>query len=166
MSPVFELTPAPESFSWFFGAVIVLLLSIVALTVWVYMKSTNATVRIEGHALTLDAAIYGRSIALSSIKLPEVRAVTIAEGMPLAPKVRTNGIGLPGYRLGWYRLRNGEKALLAMSGTQQAVYLPTTEGYSLLVSLRRPVVFMETLRTAIAAGGVVRARHPVPGTNR
>ena len=153
MSHVFELTPAPESVSWFFGALILLLLSIIALTAWVYMKSTHASVRIEGRALTLDAAFYGRSIALSSIRLREVRAVTIAEGMPLAPKTRTNGIGLPGFRLGWFRLSNGEKALLAMSGARQAVYVPTTEGFSLLVSLRRPVVFMETLRNATAAGG-------------
>lgn len=158
MSHVFEITQAPESVSWFFGGVLLLLLSIGAATAWIYVKSTNAAVRIEGQVLTLDAAFYGRSIPLSAIRLRDVRAVQVAEGMPLAPKRRTNGIGLPGFRLGWFRLGNGERALLAMNGGGQAVYVPTTEGYSLLVTLRRPVVFIEALRTVTMGSptGVVR----------
>lgn len=139
--------------SWFFGGVLLLLLSIGAATAWIYVKSTNAAVRIEGQVLTLDAALYGRSIPLSAIRLGDVRAVHVAEGMPLAPKLRTNGIGLPGFRLGWFRLGNGERALLAMSGAGQAVYLPTTEGYSLLVTLRRPVAFIEALRIVVRQRG-------------
>ena len=158
MSHVFEITQAPESVSGCFGGVLVLLLSIVAATAWIYTKSTNAAIRIEGRVLTLDAAFYGRSIPLSSIRLGEVRAVHAAEGMPLAPKSRSNGIGLPGFRLGWFRLANGERALLAMNGEGQAVYVPTTDGFALLVTLRRPVRFIEELRTELMGSptGVVR----------
>ncbi len=38
-------------------------------------------------------------------------------------------------------------------GAGQAVYLPTTEGYSLLVTLRRPVAFIEALRIVVRQRG-------------
>jgi hypothetical protein len=126
-----------------------LLLSVAAALVWIYVKSTSAVMRIDGQVVTLDAAFYGRTVPLASIKLREVRTVRLGEGMPLAPKSRTNGVGLPGFRLGWFRLANGERALLAVNGSGQAVYLPTSEGYSILVTLKRPVAFIEALRTSM-----------------
>ncbi|WP_417763517.1 PH domain-containing protein [Shewanella sp.] len=47
---------------------------------------------------------------------------------------RTNGIGLPGYHLGWFQLKQDGKALVAVSNTQQLLYIPTTLGFSLLLS--------------------------------
>jgi hypothetical protein len=67
------------------------------------------------------------------------------------PARRTVGTGLPGYRAGWFRLRNGEKALLYLTDTSRAVYIPTTAGYSVLLSPAQPDEFVSALR-AIAAG--------------
>ena len=57
------------------------------------------------------------------------------------------GTGLPGYQAGWFRLRNGEKALLYLTDRARAVYIPTTAGYSLLLSPADPDGFLSQLRS-------------------
>jgi hypothetical protein len=56
------------------------------------------------------------------------------------------GTAFPSYRAGWFRLRNGEKALLYLTDSRRAVYVPTTRGYSLLFSPQQPERFVERLR--------------------
>ncbi len=64
----------------------------------------------------------------------------------LAPVIRTFGTGLPGHSTGWYRLRNGEKALLYLTDHSHAVYVPTTAGYAVLVSPKDPARFLAQLQ--------------------
>jgi hypothetical protein len=60
------------------------------------------------------------------------------------------GTGLPGYRAGWFRLKNGERALVYLTDDRRAVYVPTTAGYSVLVSPGEPDQFLAALRQASA----------------
>jgi hypothetical protein len=59
--------------------------------------------------------------------------------------VRTLGTGLPGYKAGWFRLGNGEKALVYLTDLERAVYVPTRAGYSLLLSPADPQAFLNAL---------------------
>ena len=72
--------------------------------------------------------------------------VNFALTPPLEPRLRTLGTGLPGYRAGWFRLRNGEKALLYLTDESRAVYVPTTAGYSVIVSPQDPDAFLAALK--------------------
>jgi hypothetical protein len=56
------------------------------------------------------------------------------------------GTGLPGYQAGWFRLANGETALLYLTDRAKAVYVPTTNGYALILSPDNPERFMAALR--------------------
>ena len=76
----------------------------------------------------------------------EARIVDLKSDAALAPIARTNGVGMPGYRAGWFRLRSGEKALVFVTDSQRAVYLPTTEGYALIASPADPDAFLAALR--------------------
>jgi hypothetical protein len=64
----------------------------------------------------------------------------------LRPKWRTLGTGLPGYQAGWFRLRDGQKALVYLTDRSRAVYVPTTEGYGLLLSPEYPDRFLAALK--------------------
>ena len=55
-------------------------------------------------------------------------------------------MGLSGLRYGWFKLQNGEKALLVLTNPKHAIYIPTTEGYSLLVSPERSDDFLQKLK--------------------
>jgi hypothetical protein len=57
------------------------------------------------------------------------------------------GTGLPGYKAGWFRLRNGERALLYLTDRARAVYGPTSAGYGLLLSPAEPDAFHAALRS-------------------
>ena len=61
------------------------------------------------------------------------------------------GTGLPGYKAGWFKLQNGEKALLSLTDTRRAVYVPTSRGFALLVSPAQPDSFVAALRRVAPA---------------
>jgi len=90
--------------------------------------------------------IYGRSIPLTSLKLDSSRIVDLATEIDLSLKRRTNGIGLPNYAAGWFKLRNGEKALAFVTDKQKVLYLPTREGYSILISVVEPIKILDALK--------------------
>ena len=101
---------------------------------------------ITGAGLRLSGELYGRFISTSELRLEQSRLVDIGLEPNLAPVIRTFGTGLPGYNTGWYRLRNGEKALLYLTNRSQAVYIPTTAGYVVLVSPKDPAGFLARLQ--------------------
>ncbi|MCI0512718.1 PH domain-containing protein, partial [candidate division KSB1 bacterium] len=55
-------------------------------------------------------------------------------------------IGLPGFQLGWFKLRSGQRALAFLTDRTRVVYLPTTQDYVLLVSLQEAGQFISQLR--------------------
>jgi hypothetical protein len=55
----------------------------------------------------------------------------------LQPTSRRMGTGLPGFAAGWFRLRNGEKALVYLTDRTRVLHIPTRNGYSLLLSPQR-----------------------------
>ena len=53
---------------------------------------------------------------------------------PFTPKVAVNGIHLPNYRVGWYRLHNGELAFVMLIGDSQEVTVVKTPNMIAIVS--------------------------------
>lgn len=84
--------------------------------------------------LIVRAGFYGRAIARSSLNLSGAFEGSLLERTEFTPRWRTNGIGLPGFRAGWFRLRNGNKALVFLTDPFRVTYLPTSLGYVLLLS--------------------------------
>jgi len=50
-----------------------------------------------------------------------ITIVDLREHPELKPTLRTFGAGLPGYKLGWFRLANGAKAFLAISSDKTVI---------------------------------------------
>jgi hypothetical protein len=55
------------------------------------------------------------------------------------------GTALPGYRSGWFRLANGGKGLLYVTDPAKVVRVPTTEGYTVLLSVEEADQFVNHL---------------------
>ena len=47
---------------------------------------------------------------------------------------------------GWFTLKNNEKALVFLTSPSKVVYLPTTEGFSLLLSIEKAGDFVRELQ--------------------
>jgi hypothetical protein len=90
---------------------------------------------------------WGRSIPVESLLLERAAVLDLGESREFAPRFRTFGTGLPGYASGWFKLRNGEKALAYLTRRDSVLYLPTSLGYSLLLSAERPEELLSALRS-------------------
>lgn len=84
--------------------------------------------------LIIRAGFYGRTLPRSSLRPEAALEISLVEYRELGPLWRTNGISLPGFKAGWFRLRNREKALVLLTDPFKVTYLPTSEGYALLIS--------------------------------
>ena len=139
----FQITPASTGATLFLVALTLLMAVLAVGFGWMATSATRPSVVLSDTDLRLKAPFYGRSIELSAIRFQEARVVNLDAGSDLRPTVRTNGIGLPGFGVGWFKLANGDKALAAISSRDRVLYIPTDEGYALLLSLERPEAFLE-----------------------
>src|SRR5262245_46212575 len=113
------------------------------------MKSARFQVSAAG--LRLSGDLYGRTITAADLRGGAAGRVSVDAGSEYQPRRRTIGTGLPGYRAGWFRLRNGEKALLYLTDPTKAVYIPTRAGYAVLLSPTDPDGFLSAIRAVAPA---------------
>jgi hypothetical protein len=98
-------------------------------------------------AVLIHAPFYGRRLPKSILKLDQAKVLTREADFHERRLGRSNGVGLPGYRVGWFRNgQSGEKALLFVTDLQKVVNVPTTEGYSLYLSADNPAELLAALK--------------------
>lgn len=146
MVETFPIIPAEGRVMWPLALVVVLLVLVFGLLACTMRGSRTSRFEVSPDGLRLRGDLYGRLIPADAIRGDSVRVVDLTATPELRPQVRTFGTSLGGYQAGWFRLRNREKALLYLTDRRNAVYVPTTKGYSLLLSPREPQRFVEHLR--------------------
>ncbi|MCL2919971.1 type VII secretion protein EccB [Shewanella litorisediminis] len=112
-----------------------IILAVVGLLGWIFIGALSPEARLEQDKLVLDLPAYSRTIPVSSLRLDEARVVAGSDAN--APKLgfRTNGVGMPGYNLGWFRLKGDDaKALVSVTGDDPLLIIPVDEGYTLVLS--------------------------------
>ena len=125
-----------------------LALAVCALTtLWILRMLRRIAVALDRDALHVDTGIVARRFPLSSLRAGGLRLVSLTEHVELKPVVRTWGIGMPGLASGWFRLRNGAKALCILTGREHVSALRTDDGVWILLSLADP----SPLRSALGS---------------
>jgi hypothetical protein len=147
MQEVFYIEPASGRSMWFFAVILVPLLLLFG---WFAYASRQARFELRDDGLRIRSAVYGRTIPAHSLVVEDARIVDLRR--ELQPTLRTNGIGMPGYSAGWFRLRGESRALLFVTDRSRVVYLPTREGWPVLLSVQEPEAFLEALRQRYPAG--------------
>lgn len=124
------------------------------LLILLYLILAPKLVRFElsPEGLHIRGELYGRRIPAGELLADQAIAVDLRTDTDRRLVRRTNGIGLPGYRSGWFRLANGEKALVFVTDQSRVVYIPTRQGYPVLLSVERPQEFLYRLRALAASG--------------
>jgi hypothetical protein len=152
MSDVFHIAPASVRPIWFMIPILVMVIAIGTggIIIGGSMRGARSTTfELSEAGLQLRGDVYGRLVPWSEIRRAEAARVDIASG-PFRLTARTMGTAMPGYRSGWFRLANGEKALVYVTDVARVVHVPTTAGYSLLLSVAEADQFVERLH---ALGG-------------
>ena len=150
MNEVFSMIPAPAKTLWFVGSIAALIGAVVCVLVFVGYSARHTRFEVSPEGLRISGDFFGRLIAAESLETDRARRVDLAAEPELRPRWRTMGSGLPGYQSGWFRLRNREKALVYLTDRSRVVHLPTSLGYSLLLSVEQPELFLEALARAVA----------------
>ena len=128
--------------------VLLLTLLVTGLISYAIYSARGTRFVIGERGLRIERTPYGRLIPWESILVGEVRWVNLNLEEGLKPAIRTNGVELPGYKVGWFRLVDGQKALVFLTDYSRVVYVPTKEGYVVLLSVGDPLAFVRDLRRA------------------
>jgi hypothetical protein len=149
MQEVFPMIPGSSKPLWINGGIIIFLCALACFLGYIAYSTRHVQFVVSGGNLQIKGDLYGRNIALDKLILDQAREVDLNQERPLQPGIRTNGVGLPGYLSGWFKLRGGEKALLFVTDKKHVIYLPTRAGYSLLLSVAEPPIFLAALKRAV-----------------
>ncbi len=149
MRHVFTIIPAGSAPLWFFLALATLLLSLVLLFGWIAWSAKHARFEITPAGLRLVGDVWGRRIPGDVLVVERARPVDLEREAPLRPVSRRLGTALPGFAAGWFRLANGEKALIYLTDRRRVAYVPTTAGYDVLLSVGDPERFVQVLRQTV-----------------
>lgn len=112
---------------------------------WFIIGGRDMSVSITQDELILDVPLYGRHVPLRSL---DITGTTInGAGLQAAchPASRTNGLGMVGYQLGWFKLQGGNDGLLAVTASPDTICVPTTTGFSMVLSVSDAAGFLTAL---------------------
>lgn len=114
---------------------------VAAILLWTMSRNE---LRISDGQLAIKAGFYGTRLPVSDLRVDEAHTLSPRDAGEHAARWRQNGIGLPGYQAGWFKLRNGDRAFLLMT-SPQGVAVPTRAGTWVVVSPARPAEFLAAL---------------------
>ncbi len=150
MDKVFGIIPATGNmyiFIWIFGVVmLIIILGVIGLFASFGYQAKNLSVTVNDQGLDISPGLYTRFIPREKIDTAGVKVLNLEVDKDYAPKWRTNGGGFPGYSVGWFKLQNQEKALVFVTDRSSVVYIPTTENYSVLLSVRDADLMVEQIQ--------------------
>jgi hypothetical protein len=102
--------------------------------------------------LQVTTCFYRRNLPLASLQLDKARVLNLDERIEFKPTRKTNGTSLPGIKSGWYRLGIGSKALVSIRTGHKVLWLPTDQGYDLLLEPRNAGALLDHLRQLATSG--------------
>lgn len=149
MRYVFPIIPAGSGPVWFFVGISALLLAMILLFSWVAWSTQHSRVEIAPEGLRLVGDLWGRHIPGAALNIEQARPVNLDEERSLRPVSRRMGTGLGGFASGWFRLANGDKALIYLTDRRRVALVPTTRGYVVMVSVEDPERFVRVLRETV-----------------
>ena len=143
---VFPMIPAASKSLWFFAIISLILVGALLLMIWLAWSMQHVRFTVSNDGLRLQGDLYGRTVPLKALKLDEAVVTNLNTDKEHQPKWRTMGTALPGYAAGWFKLRNGEKALLFVTDKTRVARIPTTEGYTVMLSVSEPATLIDALK--------------------
>ena len=143
---IFEIQSSSNTVLFVVIPLCLLLLALIVLVAAFYASSKRAVFAINNDELEIRATLYSRKVPLAEIRREGIEPVDLEEDAGLKVKWRTNGIALPGYSEGWFRLKNGKKALLFVTDKKKLVLVPTVHDYIIIVSPADPAEFIRALK--------------------
>jgi hypothetical protein len=104
-------------------------------------------IRFEDKALLIGPFGW-RRVQMSELNLDSAAVINLQEHRELQPTFKMAGTSMPGYRSGWFWLRDKRRAYVVLTDWQRVLALPKRDGGIILLSLQRPDALLDALRRA------------------
>jgi len=114
---------------------------IFGLIVW---HVSSAHMKLDTASLVVGGGLYRVSVPMEQIDRTTVRRWT-EDDIGYKPGWRLNGIGMPGFALGWFTSKQS-KIFAAIANRDNLVVIPTRAGYTILASPDHPQDFVDKIR--------------------
>ncbi|MDR1363435.1 MAG: PH domain-containing protein [Spirochaetaceae bacterium] len=124
---------------------IIILVGLIILLPAVFYSMRNTSLSLTNKEIIIKSAIYGKKIPLKNVIIDGIKKINMNEDNEYNISIRTNGIGLPNFKLGWMRLKNGKKALVYLTDRNSVVLIPTNE-YLILFSMENIDEFIQKIK--------------------
>ncbi|WP_028839031.1 hypothetical protein [Thermomonas fusca] len=120
------------------------------LLAFLLLAMRRRAVVLAGGMLDVRAALYRKRVATAELDLARARIVDLGERTELRPWLKSNGMAMPGFHAGHFRLRGDfGKAFCLLTQRERVLWLPLQDGkQQLLLSLERPQALLDALRGA------------------
>jgi len=130
---IFEITKVPHTSTTLMSVItvcIVILVLFFLVTMFTSYKNTKLIFTNDG--IEIKSFMYGTKLSFSDIDIKNVKAVNMDdEGIYMT--LRTNGIGLPNAKIGWFSY-GSTKYKLYVTDKTSVVLIPVKKGYTILFS--------------------------------
>jgi hypothetical protein len=147
MKQIFPLLPPASNYAlWLMTALAVLWFALALLFTYLATTMGTASFEISREGLRLRGDLYGRLIPAQALIVAQAQIINLQHDTARQLQGRTFGSCFPGYQAGWFGLRNGEKSLVYLTDQTRVVYLPTREGYSVMLSTPQPEALLASLK--------------------
>jgi hypothetical protein len=116
-------------------------------------RISRRSVRLDERGLDVHRLPWSRVIPVAELELDRAEVIDLSQHRELRPTLKLIGSRMPGYRSGYFRLRNGARASLAITDPRRVLVLPRRNGNYVMLSLENPGALLEALRRASARRG-------------
>ncbi len=150
MKEVFPMIPPPNNIvTWIMVAVTAVMLGLTLLSAYLAVTMGKASFEVSPQGLRLRGDVYGRLIPAQSLVVEQAQIINLTHDPSHQLSFRTIGTSVSGHQAGWFRLQNGEQALVYLTDRSRVVYLPTRDGYSIMLSTAQPEAFLAALQRVV-----------------
>ncbi|MDF3036992.1 MAG: putative transrane protein [Paucimonas sp.] len=106
-------------------------IAVVMPAIQLFMMHVHRSANLEPDRLTVKTSFYE-----TVVEFKDIRSVREEASHTLLERIsyRSNGMGLPGYRSGWFMMKEGRK-LFASVTDDPTIYIATSGGYDIALSL-------------------------------
>ena len=150
MKEVFPMIPPTNNTAtWIMVAVTALMLGLALLFAYLAFNISKASFEVSPEGLRLRGDLYGRLIPAQSLLVEQAQIINLNHDPARQLGFRTAGTSVAGHQAGWFRLKNGEKSLVYLTDRARVVYLPTRDGYSVMLSTPQPEALLAALQRVV-----------------
>ena len=143
--PIAEFAGGDPVLLRLYAALVVLaVLGGIFVLLWMMMRRHQLV--LDANGLEVTTSFYRRRLPWPELKVADARIVSLDERPELKPTLRSNALRVPGFSSGWFRSRSLGKLLVATAGGDRLLWLPTTQGYDLLLQPVNPQATLQRIR--------------------